>query len=116
MQPDLRLHVCKHSICFLQHQVCSVCNKRNTIGYKWLKDVNEKQHFIVKHVLVGLGSNPEESIDFCKCIVPLRHWDTLNSHRAADPLVKLVEGEESRFNQWGGKPALEVAGFGLRST
>ncbi|GFW58927.1 hypothetical protein TNCV_4620281 [Trichonephila clavipes] len=53
MQPDLRMHVCEHSICFLQHQVCSVLDKRNTIGYEWLKDVNEKQHFIVKHDLVA---------------------------------------------------------------
>ncbi|GFU97072.1 hypothetical protein TNCV_3347181 [Trichonephila clavipes] len=57
MQPDLRMHVCEHSICFLQHQVCSVLDKRNTI-------------------------------------VPLQHGGTLNSHRAASPLVRLVEGEE----------------------
>ncbi|GFT75801.1 uncharacterized protein TNCV_851101 [Trichonephila clavipes] len=29
-----------------------------------------------------------------KCIVPLRHGGTLNSRRAANPLVWLVEGEE----------------------
>ncbi|GFW76922.1 uncharacterized protein TNCV_2030271 [Trichonephila clavipes] len=63
MQPDLRMHVCEHSICFLQHQ--------------------------------GLGSNPGESMDVCQCIVPLWHGGTLNSHRAATPLVRLVEGEES---------------------
>ncbi|GFV10882.1 zinc finger protein 112 [Trichonephila clavipes] len=57
MQPDLRRQVCEHSICFLQHQVCSVLDKRNTI-------------------------------------VPLWHGDTLNSHRAASPLVRLVEREE----------------------
>ncbi|GFU11448.1 hypothetical protein TNCV_1983591 [Trichonephila clavipes] len=34
-------------------------------------------------------------MDVCKCIGPLRHGDTLNSHRAASLLVKLVEGEES---------------------
>ncbi|GFW42362.1 hypothetical protein TNCV_239591 [Trichonephila clavipes] len=30
----------------------------------------------------------------CKCIVPLRHRGTLNSRRAASPLVWLVEGVE----------------------
>ncbi|GFW79534.1 hypothetical protein TNCV_128391 [Trichonephila clavipes] len=53
MQPDLKMHVCEHIICFLQHQVCSVLDKRNTIGYEWLKDINEKQHFTVKHDLVA---------------------------------------------------------------
>ncbi|GFX42684.1 uncharacterized protein TNCV_2196431 [Trichonephila clavipes] len=30
----------------------------------------------------------------CKCIVPLRYGGTLNSRRAASPLVWLVEGVE----------------------
>ncbi|GFS57610.1 cullin-4A [Trichonephila clavipes] len=42
----------------------------------------------------GLGSNPGEDMDVCKCIVPLRHGGILNSRRAASPLVWLVEGEE----------------------
>ncbi|GFT84736.1 uncharacterized protein TNCV_2767421 [Trichonephila clavipes] len=33
-------------------------------------------------------------MDVCKCIVPSGHGGPLNSHRAASPLVKLVEGEE----------------------
>ncbi|GFX16162.1 uncharacterized protein TNCV_4704181 [Trichonephila clavipes] len=33
-------------------------------------------------------------MDVCKCIVPARHGGTLNSRRAASPLVRLVEGEE----------------------
>ncbi|GFU24122.1 hypothetical protein TNCV_2007151 [Trichonephila clavipes] len=33
-------------------------------------------------------------MDVCKCIVPLRHGGTTNSHRAASPLVRLVDGEE----------------------
>ncbi|GFW82453.1 uncharacterized protein TNCV_3819321 [Trichonephila clavipes] len=41
-----------------------------------------------------LGSNPGEDMDVCKCIVPLRHGCTLNSRRAASPLVWLVEVEE----------------------
>ncbi|GFU58699.1 hypothetical protein TNCV_932451 [Trichonephila clavipes] len=34
-------------------------------------------------------------MDVCTCIVPLRHWGTLNNRQAASPLVWLVEGEES---------------------
>ncbi|GFV25052.1 uncharacterized protein TNCV_885181 [Trichonephila clavipes] len=33
-------------------------------------------------------------MDVCKCMVPLRHGGTLNSRRAASPLVWLMEGEE----------------------
>ncbi|GFY07543.1 uncharacterized protein TNCV_3650501 [Trichonephila clavipes] len=42
----------------------------------------------------GLGLNPGEDMDVCKCIVPARHGGTLNSRRTASPLVRLVEGEE----------------------
>ncbi|GFX07258.1 uncharacterized protein TNCV_2972351 [Trichonephila clavipes] len=31
---------------------------------------------------------------FFACITPLRHGDILNSRRATQPLMKLVEGEE----------------------
>ncbi|GFV53423.1 hypothetical protein TNCV_2205591 [Trichonephila clavipes] len=41
-----------------------------------------------------LGSDPGEGMDICKCIVPSRHGGTLNSRRAASPLVRFVEGEE----------------------
>ncbi|GFU76022.1 uncharacterized protein TNCV_1540001 [Trichonephila clavipes] len=40
------------------------------------------------------GSNPGEDMDVCKCIVPSQHGGTLNSRRAASPLVRLVEGGE----------------------
>ncbi|GFU01127.1 uncharacterized protein TNCV_2834941 [Trichonephila clavipes] len=33
-------------------------------------------------------------MDVCKCIVPLWHGSTLNSRRAASPLVRLVQEEE----------------------
>ncbi|GFX54216.1 hypothetical protein TNCV_2338501 [Trichonephila clavipes] len=33
-------------------------------------------------------------MDVCKCIVPSPHGCTLNSRRAASPLMSLVEGEE----------------------
>ncbi|GFV90927.1 cullin-4A [Trichonephila clavipes] len=42
----------------------------------------------------GLGSNPGEYKDVCKCIVPSRHGDTLNSRQATSPLVRLVERDE----------------------
>ncbi|GFT76084.1 uncharacterized protein TNCV_1255641 [Trichonephila clavipes] len=41
-----------------------------------------------------MGLNPVEDMDVCKCIVPLRHGGTLNSRRAASPLVRLVEEVE----------------------
>ncbi|GFV37694.1 uncharacterized protein TNCV_2708091 [Trichonephila clavipes] len=41
----------------------------------------------------GLGLNPGEGMDVCKCIVPLRHGSTLNSCRVASPLLWLVEGK-----------------------
>ncbi|GFS48064.1 hypothetical protein TNCV_3599841 [Trichonephila clavipes] len=48
----------------------------------------------------GLGSSPGEDMDVCKCIVSLRHVGTLNSRRAASPLVWLVEGEERMPSGW----------------
>ncbi|GFT70964.1 uncharacterized protein TNCV_694941 [Trichonephila clavipes] len=42
----------------------------------------------------GLGSNPGEDMDVCKCIVSLRHGGPLNSRRAASLLVRLVEEKE----------------------
>ncbi|GFT70908.1 cullin-4A [Trichonephila clavipes] len=41
-----------------------------------------------------LASNPGEDMDVCKRIAPAWHESTLNSRRAASPLVRLVEGEE----------------------
>ncbi|GFV42990.1 uncharacterized protein TNCV_2661851 [Trichonephila clavipes] len=49
---------------------------------------------VLTAVPLGLGSNPEEDMEVCKCIVPSLHGSTLNSHRAASPLVRLVEVEE----------------------
>ncbi|GFW59927.1 cullin-4A [Trichonephila clavipes] len=45
-------------------------------------------------VPLGLGSNPREDMDVCKCIVYSLHGGTLNSRQAATLPVKLVEGEE----------------------
>ncbi|GFX86374.1 transposable element Tc1 transposase [Trichonephila clavipes] len=41
-----------------------------------------------------LGSNPGEDTDVYKCIGPSRHEVTLNSRRASNSLVRLVEEEE----------------------
>ncbi|GFV04322.1 uncharacterized protein TNCV_919431 [Trichonephila clavipes] len=43
---------------------------------------------------MDLDLNPAEDMDVCKCIVSLRHGGTLNNHRAASSLVRLVEGQE----------------------
>ncbi|GFY30209.1 hypothetical protein TNCV_3091161 [Trichonephila clavipes] len=48
---------------------------------------------IIRIISTGLGSNPGEDMDVCKCAVPLRHGGTLNSRRATSSLVRLVEGE-----------------------
>ncbi|GFW02900.1 hypothetical protein TNCV_3732991 [Trichonephila clavipes] len=42
----------------------------------------------------GLGWNPGEGMDVCKCIVSLQHWVTLNNRRTAGPFVRWVEGKE----------------------
>ncbi|GFV97846.1 uncharacterized protein TNCV_2021611 [Trichonephila clavipes] len=55
-------------------------------------------------VPLGLGSNPGEDMDVCKCIVPSRHGGTLNSRRAVSPLVRLVEGEGSSVTRMVLKP------------
>ncbi|GFX34342.1 uncharacterized protein TNCV_3226891 [Trichonephila clavipes] len=43
---------------------------------------------------LGLDSNLGEDMDVCKCIVPSRDGGTLNSSRAASPLLRLVAGDE----------------------
>ncbi|GFV41978.1 uncharacterized protein TNCV_2751591 [Trichonephila clavipes] len=45
-------------------------------------------------VPLGLGSNPGKDMGVCKWRVPSLHGGTLNSRRAASPLVRLVEREE----------------------
>ncbi|GFW65369.1 hypothetical protein TNCV_396351 [Trichonephila clavipes] len=42
----------------------------------------------------GLGSNPGEGSDICKCIVHFRHVVALNTRRATNPLERLMEEEE----------------------
>ncbi|GFX22982.1 hypothetical protein TNCV_2086901 [Trichonephila clavipes] len=51
-------------------------------------------------VPLSLGSNLAKDMDVCKCIVSSRHEDTLNTRRAASPLVWLVE-EEERWQAFG---------------
>ncbi|GFX73768.1 hypothetical protein TNCV_4290841 [Trichonephila clavipes] len=45
-------------------------------------------------VSFGQGLNRGEDMDVFKCIVPSRQRGTLNSRRAASPLVMLVEGKK----------------------
>ncbi|GFX16815.1 uncharacterized protein TNCV_2517951 [Trichonephila clavipes] len=65
-------------------------------GKKTIKNVAHLVQWLARLTAVplGLGSNPGEDMDVCKCIVPWRHGGTLNSRRAASILVRLVEGEE----------------------
>ncbi|GFW02962.1 hypothetical protein TNCV_683881 [Trichonephila clavipes] len=53
VQLDLRMQVCEYGSHILQHQMNSVFNKESTIGYKWLKDVNNKQHIILTIALLS---------------------------------------------------------------
>ncbi|GFV15431.1 uncharacterized protein TNCV_4834571 [Trichonephila clavipes] len=55
---------------------------------------HEKWLATVTTVPLGLGSNPGEDMDVCKCIVPLQHGGTLTSRRATSPLLRLMEGDE----------------------
>ncbi|GFX51654.1 hypothetical protein TNCV_5013571 [Trichonephila clavipes] len=48
----------------------------------------------------GLGLNPGEGMDVCKCIVPLRHGGTLNSRRAASPLIRWEKKSPGRLHTW----------------
>ncbi|GFS98792.1 cullin-4A [Trichonephila clavipes] len=60
-------------------------------------EINTSDDFqdIIDLFKIGLGSNPGEGMDVCKCIEPLRYGGcTLNSRRTASPLVRLMEGEE----------------------
>ncbi|GFX72433.1 cullin-4A [Trichonephila clavipes] len=50
--------------------------------------------YVMVYPAGGLGLNPGEGIDVCKCIVPSRHEGTLNRRRAASPLVRLITGDK----------------------
>ncbi|GFW51636.1 hypothetical protein TNCV_4213121 [Trichonephila clavipes] len=39
------------------------------------------------YVRQGLGSNPVEGMDACKCVVILRHGGNLNIHRVTNPFM-----------------------------
>ncbi|GFX24284.1 uncharacterized protein TNCV_1366631 [Trichonephila clavipes] len=84
-----------------------ICRGLNILPLVWCgsseMELPDQQQEVIRSVLwlatltavpLGLGSNPGEDMDVCNCIVPSRHAGTLNSRRAASPLVRLVEGEE----------------------
>ncbi|GFU92587.1 cullin-4A [Trichonephila clavipes] len=60
------------------------------ISPELIQSITAEKHYLM---MEGLGSNPGEDMDVCKCIVPLQHGGTLNRCRAASSLVWLVEGE-----------------------
>ncbi|GFV84576.1 cullin-4A [Trichonephila clavipes] len=73
----------------VHHSACPADDSRlpnYSLYYTWLTTQTA--------VTLGLGSNPGEDMDVCKCIVPPRQGGTLNSHRAASHLGRLVEVEE----------------------
>ncbi|GFX04160.1 uncharacterized protein TNCV_3973091 [Trichonephila clavipes] len=92
----------------------SLCEKKDVVAYKDLLTINGTKYLTFQETarssvylnlrtlsmsgcpsgILGLGWNPGEGMDVCKCIVPSRHGGTLNSRRAASPLVRLVEGKE----------------------
>ncbi|GFW15915.1 uncharacterized protein TNCV_4431881 [Trichonephila clavipes] len=53
MQPDLRRHICEHSIRVLLHQICCVLSKKNTIGCKCLNDVKPETAHQSQTLLCG---------------------------------------------------------------
>ncbi|GFU70531.1 hypothetical protein TNCV_2511871 [Trichonephila clavipes] len=59
--------------------------------------INDRNHITVSRyraVPLELSSNPGEDMDVCKCKVSLRQDGTLNSHRAASPLLLKNYSEE----------------------
>ncbi|GFV16702.1 hypothetical protein TNCV_4418891 [Trichonephila clavipes] len=47
---------------------------------------------------VGPGFESRIRHDVCKCVVPLRHGGTLNSHRATCPPMRLVKGKKGTLH------------------
>ncbi|GFX59953.1 uncharacterized protein TNCV_4984641 [Trichonephila clavipes] len=68
-------------------------SRSNTVGYLVISD-HPSGIVVSGAVPLGLGLNPGEDMDVCKCIVPSRHGGTLNSRRTASLLVRLLEKEE----------------------
>ncbi|GFW11234.1 uncharacterized protein TNCV_3807541 [Trichonephila clavipes] len=66
----------------------SIARRKKTGQTEWLATLTT--------LPLVLGSNLGDDMDVCKWIVPSRNGGTLNSHRAASPLVRLVE-EEKRW-------------------
>ncbi|GFU66815.1 hypothetical protein TNCV_894511 [Trichonephila clavipes] len=59
-----------------------------------IKFNNENDGMVIADCcVVGLGSNPREDMDVCKCIVPPRQGGILKNRRAANPRVRLEEEE-----------------------
>ncbi|GFV19416.1 uncharacterized protein TNCV_3663491 [Trichonephila clavipes] len=75
-------------------EICTNCSSEPALPAHILECLGLTKQDLADDPLLGLGLNPGEDMDVCKCIVPARHGGTLNSRRAAIPFVRLVEGEE----------------------
>ncbi|GFX23893.1 hypothetical protein TNCV_2729981 [Trichonephila clavipes] len=59
----------------------------DTIPHELKRSQLETSKLLLNQDRVGLGLNPGEDMDVCKCIVPLWHGGTLNSRRVASRVV-----------------------------
>ncbi|GFW96183.1 transposable element Tcb1 transposase [Trichonephila clavipes] len=74
-----------------KHQIRNKAHLKQVLQEEWDKISPDTTK---KGVELGLSSNPGEDMDVCKCTVSSRHGGTLNSRRAASPLVRLVAGNK----------------------
>ncbi|GFX81338.1 gamma-tubulin complex component [Trichonephila clavipes] len=94
------LEVCS-SFCSLVNRITINMNPKDLNMFENIRMSFQRQTSLLFRILSGvrshqgLGSNPGEDMDACKCIVPFRHGGTLNSRQTAN-LASLVEGEEGR--------------------
>ncbi|GFX82619.1 hypothetical protein TNCV_1192941 [Trichonephila clavipes] len=65
-----------------------------------LRKADSRRVILTDYLLIkrGMGSNPGESMDVCKCIVPSLHGTTINSRRATIYLLRLVEERQPQVS------------------
>ncbi|GFS94844.1 uncharacterized protein TNCV_4457111 [Trichonephila clavipes] len=83
--------ICDPSLAIVQQCTSSSDTNTERREYTCFSKLKRNEYFIA---IIGLGLNPGEGMDVCKCIVSSWRGGTLNSRRVASPLVRLVEEEE----------------------